>query len=152
MSAQNKIKELNTCAISSITYSFVITKCPEFDFEQLNRDITVLFKKHRARHPKFSVERILDLKTAYLQSLEDLRKFFQTKSETSTYHSNKTVADNKLHLTWSDKYYKPIVHIITADQKIEKCKSKELHGSYPAMIVSNEWLNNGNIFLKPKAS
>lgn len=166
LSAINKAKAVNTYAAPVVTFSFGIVRWTTTDLEDLNRKIRVLYTKHRDHHPRSSIERfhlprthggrgVIDFVNAHYNQINNLRKFFETKSSNSSFHSSISKADiNYTPLNLNNNNYDALQLIKTTHTKIEEWGRKELHGRHIALLKqphidflsSNSWLQYGNIF------
>lgn len=168
LSGQNMVTAINSYALPVLMYSFGVIRWTQTELDDLNRRVRVLFTKHRAHHPRSSVERfhlprkkggrgITDMKNLYYDQIENLRNFFIHKSETSRIHRAISEIDNKitpLHLKNDSLETKERTTDINT--KIQQWKAKELHGRYIHMIESEHidteasmgWMCGSNVFVE----
>lgn len=167
MSSQRKntTKAVNTYAIPVATYSFGIVKWTPTDLEGLNRMIRVEHTKHRAHHPKSSVERfhlqrteggrgVVDLVYLHHRQVNNLRGYFHEKTNHNYY---KTICESDknftpLNLSCTEDH--PLDQKATPTGKLEAWARKELHGRFRASITARgidksasfSWLKHGGLF------
>lgn len=166
LSARNICTAVNTYAIPVLVYSFGVIHWTPTELDQLNRDIRVLFTKHRAHHPRASIERfhlprqhggrgVIDVKNMYYRQVSNLRGYFIGKATTSKLHKAMTLADTSITpLNLASADYDPALQITSNDMKIDQWKAKELHGRFAHRLedehidrtASLQWLTYGNIF------
>lgn len=164
LSAINIVTAVNTYVVPSITSSFGVVQWTQTDLEDLNRRIRVKFTKHRAHHPKASMERfhlprdmggrgICDLRKVHDQQVDSLRNYFRKTATISPLHQSIVNADKKLTplnlatITSADTRF-------TTQTLMRDWSKKELHGRYINTIeqphickqASFGWLTCGNLF------
>lgn len=164
LSGRNKVKAVNTYATPILTYSFGIIKWNDTELEELNRLTRTTCNKYRIHHIHTAVERFtlkrkdggrgfIDLKNMNYKQINTLKEYFKTKAETSPLHRS------IINLTTSGTPMKFNIETQTlvdtnTTNKIEKWKSKALHGKHPYQLTqphidtaaSNAWLTRGNLY------
>ncbi|XP_060518311.1 uncharacterized protein LOC132697066 [Cylas formicarius] len=115
--------------------------------------------EHRIHHPKACTERLYlprstggrglaDLNILHRRQVNQLKKFFHRKKDTSTLHKLACQSDRYLAV---DLRKNEIKEIPTLDEVKEKWLSKRLHGKYPSSLKtagseSTNWLVKGQLF------
>lgn len=165
LSAINKVQAINTYALSVATYTFGVVKWTQTELEDLNRTTRVMCSRYGFHHPRSSIERfhlprskggrgIHDLEIQHMAQINNMRTYFQKKSEQSAIHQAIINKDKNLTpLNLADNQYVPTPPQ-TDHQKIEVWKTKPLHGKYPNTLFQDQidteaslaWLRSGNIF------
>ncbi|XP_041985521.1 uncharacterized protein LOC121737855 [Aricia agestis] len=139
LSGRNKIKAVNTYAIPILTYSFGIIRWSDTDLEALNTATRTACYKHNIHHIHSAVERFtikrkqggrgfIDIKNLHYTQIDNLRKYFKTKANTSPLHKAiVSLPHSGTPLQFNNDQFDPQNKIIKIDNKIEKWKSKALH-------------------------
>ena len=98
---------------------------------------------------------IPDIRLRHHKQLNNLRKYFYKKAESSELHLVITQNDRKATpLKLTDRNFNPINEVNSPEQQIQQGRSKPLHGKYLARIEDNTiykaastaFLRHGNIF------
>jgi hypothetical protein len=164
LNSRNLCKAINTHALTVLSYSFGIIKWSRTDLEAAERRLRKVLTKSRKHHPISSVERvtlpremggrgITDIVNAWQKQIRDLRDYFHKKAaEGDELLRAVTEADNTtpLNLQIADLD----INIVTAQEKISRWMSKELHGrhinevnqEYIDVQLTNSWLQSGKLF------
>ena len=168
LSGRNMAKAINTYATSSITYSFGVIKWTKTELDAINIKTRVEFRKHRAHHPKSSIEKfhlprrlggrgIPDVIGRHNKQVENMRRYFYSKAEDSEIHRAIILADKKATPLWlANKDFNPLENSLTPEQQTANWRSKPLHGKYLAAIeniaidttASTAYLRHGNLFVE----
>lgn len=166
LTARNKTKAINTYAIPILTYSFGVIRWTNTDLEALNTLTRSQCHKYRIHHIHSAIERFtldrqeggrgfIDIKNMNYQQVDNLRKYFIEKAETSLIHKAIVHTDTSgTPLQFTRQDYDPTANITTANMKIENWKMKTLHGKHQQQLAqtyidkqaSNAWLRTGNIY------
>lgn len=164
LNAANKIKAINTFAISVLQYSFGVIPWTHTEIEELEREIRVKATKYRMHHPRSSKIRfhlprkdggrgIADLQQRIKTEENKLRKYFSDKASTSSLHRSIIAIDHRITpLNLQNR--EEIHHITNQQEKIRTWKSMPLHGRYPNNIdnphidkqASLSWTKKGNLY------
>lgn len=166
LSGRNKVKAINTYAASVLTYSFGVIKWSDTELEELNRLTRTTCNKYRIHHIHAATERFtlkrkeggrgfMDLKNMNYKQIHTLREYFREKAVTSPLHrSIVNLTTSGTPLQFNNEAFIPVDAITTTNTKIEKWKSKALHGKHANQLTqphidiaaSNAWLTQGNLF------
>lgn len=166
LSGQNMVTAINTYALPVLMYSFGVIKWTATELDGINRVIRVAFTKHRAHHPRSSIERfhlprnkggrgIIDIRNIYYQQIDNLRDFFRMKAQTSHIHKAVNHTDDRITpLNLISNQNDTEDKVVADNEKINAWKSKELHGRYIHTAYSEhidtkatlQWLCNSNLF------
>lgn len=166
LTARNKTNAINTYAIPVLTYSFGIVKWSNTDLEALNTLTRTQCHKYRIHHIHSATERFtlkrkeggrgfIDIKNQHYEQIDNLRKYFIERAETSNLHRAIThINTAATPIQFHNQTYNPLEYIISTDTKKENWKKKTLHGKHPHNITqphidqeaSNTWLRRGNVY------
>ncbi|MBF2463456.1 hypothetical protein ICI39_14075, partial [Listeria welshimeri] len=163
LSGGNKVRAFNGWVMPVLIYSFGILKWTQKELDALDRKVRVLLTAYRMHHPRSSVMRLyiprrcggrgfLNAKTLHNREVYKLREYFL---HTDLDMHRDVVATDKGLTPLSlgkENWRKPVV--LSADNRKEVWKSKELHGRfYRALhgpdvdfMASVSWLRFGNLF------
>lgn len=165
---QNMVTAVNTYALPVLMYSFGVINWTITDLVNINRQIRVMFTKHRAHHPRSSVERfhlprkmggrgVIDMINICMEQIQNLREFFTDRARTSNIHKIIGEIDDKITpLNLKNRNHDVTPNITSNNAKIENWKGKELHGRYIHMIegdhvdteASLAWMCDSRIFVE----
>lgn len=165
LSGKNTSLAVNAYSTSVLTYSFGIINWTATELDALDTRTRVLFRKFRSHHPNSAIERfhlprkeggrgIPSIRAAHFAQIENLRKYFMEKKESSVLHATIVKMDNKITpLKLNDLTYDPKQQYSDVSTMKGKWRGKLLHGRYRAAIEKDEidtkaslqWLNT-NIF------
>lgn len=166
LSAKNLARAVSAYANGILTYSYGVIKWTDTDLGNLDTMTRVMFTKHRAHHPRSSIERfhlnrkiggrgIPSAVVSCQKQVLNLREYFYEKKETSQLHMAIVCADkHATPLQLAKTNLDLLLKAPTEDELKTRWKSKALHGRYITAIEedhidtgkSQAWLRSGNLF------
>lgn len=163
LNSKNLTKAINTYACTALTYSFGVVKWTKTDIENLQRKMRTLLTKAQKHHPKSAVERttlprslggrgLIDIGRQLDQQIENLRKYFYRKAETSALHKAVCEVDTDTPLQLRNQDL--VLQGQSDQEKLQRWTEKALHGRHPNEVnqdyvdkqASNYWLTSGQMF------